>query len=129
MCCRRPRLKREGGRGGGFGSRGCLIAVGVFSRTYFAPQGAKSGALKNATVCRLKFAVANFPRLTAGRLACAKRRQTVTRLRNRYRWLLARGMSPAFRARRGRIKPTVPRTSCAPLRARGKPSILLVARD
>ncbi len=39
------------------------------------------------------------------------------------RWLLARGMSPAFRARRGCFKPTVPRTSCAPLGARGKPSI------
>ena len=60
MCYRRPRLKREGGRGGGFGSRGCLIAVGVFSRTYFAPQGAKSGALENATVCRLNFANAKF---------------------------------------------------------------------
>ena len=46
-----------------------LVAVGVFSRPYFAPQGAKSGALENATVCRLKFAVANFPRLSAGRLA------------------------------------------------------------
>ncbi len=56
-------------------------------------------------------------------MANAKRRQTVTRLRNRSRWLLVSGLPPAVRSRRGRIKPTVPLAMLAPLGARGTPSI------
>ncbi len=63
------------------------------------------------------------PACRRGRLACAKRRQTVKSLRNRSRWLLARGMSPAFRARRGCFKPTARHALRVALRARGKPSI------